>query len=257
MFTAYSEVNAVLELLRNGVISVLGSRLAGLYLHGSLAGGDFEPARSDIDFVAATKAELPDEVIAELRAMHASLRTHGNRWANELEGSYIPLPALRCYDPRHNRFPALRIDGSFDLDGHGSDWIIQFSILREHAIVLEGPHPRSLIDPIGPDQLRAAVRGILREWWSRPLPQPERFASRHYQAYAVLTMCRALYTLRFGRAPSKSEAAHWAVSALETKWGGLIERALAWPGEPQADELQTTLDFVGFTTQSCLDHPEL
>ena len=249
MYTPYPEVNKVLVLLLKGVRSVLGSNLVGLYIHGSLAAGDFEPARSDIDFVAATTLELPQALLPDLRAMHAHLTSSGLHWAREMEGSYLPLSALRSYDPIHNIHPALRVDGSFELDGHGSDWIIQLSLLREHAIVLAGPNPRELIDPVEPEDLRQAVRGILREWWSQPLPQPERFASRHYQSYAVLTMCRALYTLNYGRASSKSEAAGWAIQTLEPGRSGLIQRALAWPREPQPDELQATLDFVEYTVQ--------
>lgn len=249
MVTPYPEVDAVLELLLSGIRSVLGDQLVGLYIHGSLASGDFEPSRSDIDFVAATPAELPQAILPELRGMHARLSASGLHWARELEGSYLPLSALRRYDPLHNIHPALRVDGSFELDGHGSDWIIQLSLLRERAIVLAGPDPRDLINPVEPDDLRRAVRGILGEWWSQPLPQPERFASRHYQSYAVLTMCRALFTLHFGRAPSKTEASRWALETLEAGRAGLIQRALAWPREPQPDELQATLDFVDYTTR--------
>lgn len=253
MYTPFPEVDEVLELLLQGIRSVLGDQLAGLYIQGSLAAGDFEPSRSDIDFVAASVSELPQSFIPELRAMHVGLRASGLHWAQELEGSYLPLSALRQYDPLHNIHPALRIDGSFELDGHGSDWIIQLALLRERAIILAGPDPRSLIDPVGPEDLRRAVRGILWEWWSRPLPQPQRFASRHYQSYAVLTMCRALYTLHNGCAASKTVSAQWTMETLDPAWTGLIQRALAWPAGAQPDELQATLDFIHFTTQTALE----
>lgn len=47
--TPSPEVNAVLDRLHQGVSSILGTQLAGLYLHGSLALGDLNPASSDID----------------------------------------------------------------------------------------------------------------------------------------------------------------------------------------------------------------
>ena len=73
--TPYPDVNAVLHELLAGVQAILGDHFVGLYLHGSLAIGDFNPHRSDIDFVVVTAGELPDEMLPALEAMHA----HG-RW---------------------------------------------------------------------------------------------------------------------------------------------------------------------------------
>ena len=42
-------------------------------------------------------------------------------------------------------------------------WPIHRHILREQGVVLAGPPPRTLIDPVQPDELREAVRGILSE----------------------------------------------------------------------------------------------
>ncbi len=44
--TPYPDVNAVLHRLLAEVQAVLGERFVGLYLYGSLAGGDFDPDTS-------------------------------------------------------------------------------------------------------------------------------------------------------------------------------------------------------------------
>lgn len=243
------EINDLLQALGVEVQALLGERLVGLYVHGSLASGDFAPLRSDVDFVAATGKALPEEMLPQLAAMHARLRGSGLKWAAKLEGSYIPLAALRRYDPANCRHPALRIDSSFDVDEHGSDWIIQRHILREQGIALMGPSPHTLIDPIEPEALRQAAWGILDTWWRAKLDDPALLRSSEYQSYAVLTMCRALYTLQYGRVASKKAAADWAQERLESRWGVLIERALAWPtGEPW-DCLDETLAFIAYTLQ--------
>jgi hypothetical protein len=171
------------------------------------------------------------------------------KWAAKLEGSYIPLSALRCYDPAHAVHPALRVDGSFDLDFHASDWIIQSYTLREQGIVLVGPVPQVLIDPILPGDLRRAAHGILREWWEPMLPDPFRLRSREYQAYAALTMCRILYTLKHGMVVSKPVAVRWAFRFLDEPWVSLIEQALAWPSGPQPDRLSETLALIRYTLE--------
>jgi hypothetical protein len=245
--TPYPGVNAVLRRLRLDVQTVLGHHLIGLVVHGSLASGDFDPQRSDIDFVVVTADKLAARLTAALAAMHARIWASGLPWATRLEGDYIPQRALRRYDPAHARYPHLGVDGHFDVEQHASDGVIQRHVIREHGLVLSGPAPRTLIDPVEPDDLRHATLGILREWWSPMLHDHTRLLSREYQAYAVLTMCRALYTLEQGAIVSKPIAAHWAQSALGGRWGEAIEQALVWPMEPQPDDLDATLDLVRYT----------
>ena len=252
--TPYPDVNAIVRLLLSSVQSTLGDHFVGLYLHGSLAWGDFDPERSDIDFVVATADDLPGELLPALERMHADIRASGRQWAAKLEGPYIPRHALRRYDAAHARHPWLGMDGHFAVEQLGSDWVIQRHILREKGVVVAGPAPQLLVDPIGPDDLRRAVLGTLREWWSPPLPSPARFHSSEYQAYAVLTMCRALYTLHHGAVVSKSIAARWAQEALGGPWAAVIARALAWRHDAQPDHLNETLDFVRYTLERALEH---
>jgi len=226
--TPYSEVNDALALLLRGVQSVLGGELVGLYLHGSLAAGDFTPGRSDIDFVAATRQALTADQVAGLVKMHAGVTNSGLEWARVMEGSYVPLRALRRYDSQDCHFPALRVDGSFDIDGHGPDWIIQCSTLRAHGIALYGPAIQTLIDPITPQQLIDATTGTLREWWAPVLSDPARLETAEYRAYTVLTMCRGLFTIANGRVGAKSEAANWAAQGPVSAYASMIRRALAW-----------------------------
>lgn len=247
--TTYPEINVVLAQLLVEVRAVLGDRFVGLYLHGSLASGEFNPHRSDIDFVVVTAGELPPETLPALAALHARLRAAGAPWAEKLEGSYLPQAALRRHDPAGAYYPALRVDGSFDVDGHGSDWVLQLEVLREHGVALAGPPPEALIDPAGPDDLRRAARATLREWWAPKLTDPTLLRTREYQAYAVLTMCRALYTLQFGAVAPKPVAAGWAREQLGGRWGGVIDRALAWPHGEQPDGLDETLDLIRFTLE--------
>jgi hypothetical protein len=212
---------------------VLGLHLIGLYLHGSLAYGDFNPQTSDIDFLVVTDGPLPTGTFSALKEMHARLFASGIAWSQKLEGAYIPAEGLRHHDPAYPPVPWLGTDGHFALERLGSDWILQRWILREKGIVVSGPPVRDMIDPVSPGDLREAVRDSLQEWWSPPFPSPQRFQSGEYQAYAVLTMCRSLYLLEHGRVASKPEAAHWAMETLGEPWQELIAAAAAW--RPGAD----------------------
>jgi len=141
--------------------------------------------------------------------------------------------------------PAVRVDGSFGVDRHGSEWVIQRYVIREKGITLAGPDPKTLIDPISANDLRRAVRGLLLEWWAPQVQDPFRLQSSEYQAYAVLTMCRALYTLEHGAIVSKPAAARWAVNAPGNgQWTGLIKRALAWRHGVPLDDTDAVLGFI-------------
>ncbi len=229
-------VNATLQELLSGAHAALGDEFVGLYLYGSLASGDFDPATSDIDFVVVTAGALPAERVAALEALHQRLwaedkRLPGSCCAAHLEGAYVPRAALRRYDPAAAPVPTVN-EGRFYLGGFGSDWIIQRHVLREYGVVLAGPPPASLIDPVTPDDLRHAVAGSLRGWWERVVLADPAFLLRpEYQPYAVLTMCRARYAIARGAIVSKPAAARWASAALPERWHTLIQQAAAWqPG---------------------------
>jgi hypothetical protein len=207
--------------------------------------------RSDIDFVVTTTGELPQDVITALDAMHTRLMSSGLKWAKKLEGSYIPQDALRRYDPAGPPYPTLN-EGHFYMAPHGSDWIIQRHIVREHGVTLAGPPPKTVIDPVQPDDLRRAVRGVLTEWWAPMLDNPDWLRSDEYQAFAVLTMCRALHALEHGDIASKPVAARWFQQTHGGPWTDLIERSLAWPNGAPGDQLDQTLAFMRYVLERAL-----
>src|SRR6266478_1587175 len=244
--TPSPEINSVLEELLSRVRAILGRCFVGMYLDGSLAIGDFEPDKSDLDFVVVTDGELSAETFRDLKTMHEDIAAGASKWAKELEGSYIPQSVLR-----HDRRPAAHpyIDRGSTLaivHQESGYWIIHRHVLREHGVVLAGPPPRTLIDPVQPSELREAVLGILREWWVPMLVDAPLLQNSFYRCYAVLTMARMLYTIRHGAIVSKLVAARWAEEALDRRWSPLIRDALAWTRDVPPD-LNETLAYIRYT----------
>jgi hypothetical protein len=237
--TPYPEVNALLDTLLGQVKDILGEELVGFYLDGSLALGDFDSATSDVDFIAAVARPLEGleteflgrNSVSRLAAMHRRIRDSGRPYATELEGSYIHLSALRRHDPTDAVFPNLERgpDEALKFKEHHSDWVIHRYTVREHGIALFGPPPATLIDPVSPDDVRAATVGVLRSWWGTPAAvEYIHAASPGGLAFIALTMCRALYALKHGAVVSKPEAGRWALVTLDARWHLLIERSLQW-----------------------------
>jgi hypothetical protein len=249
--TPFPEVNAILQELLTSVQAVLGEHLVGMYLEGSLTSGDFDPD-SDIDFVVVTDEEISASLFSTLQAMHRRIAGLDSVWAVQLEGSYLSQQALRRYDPANDLHPNIeRGDGELlKWVAHGEGWIIHRRILRERGIILFGPDPKTLIDPVSPDGLRRVMLPILNGWAAPIREHPEKIAGRGYQSYVVLSLCRILFTLQWGDLASKPKAVRWARQALDEKWEGLIERAWIGRHHPQlpaeADDIAQTLDFISY-----------
>jgi predicted nucleotidyltransferase len=250
--TPLAEVNALLDTLLARVRAMLGEQFIAMFLDGSLAYGDFDDA-SDIDFIVTTDAEVSGPMFERLRTMHDEIAALPTPWAIQLEGSYISREALRRYDPTHSTHPNIeRGRGErLKMARHDASWLVHRAIAYKCGIPLAGPPPRELIDPVAPDELRAAMRTMLPGWKEWLLDHPQRLVPRGYQSYVVLSMCRVLYTLQHGQIASKPAAARWAQETLGLQWAPLIDRALEGRHIPDTtalpDDIDQTLALVRHT----------
>lgn len=212
------EVNLpILSELLEQVQIVLGKEFVGLYLHGSLALGDFDLVKSDIDFAVVTGNHLEAEMISKLKTLHEKLLEVHPETASMLEGAYIPSSMVRCHDFRAPAIPHVHGD-AFYLAQLESHWVLNRAILRESGITLAGPTPNSLIDPISLEDRQSAVRDFLHEWWQPMLTDSTRLEDGEYRVYTVQTMARALCTLETGELLSKPSAIRWALEQLPGEW---------------------------------------
>jgi len=241
-----NDVNLVLQTLLDNVRTILGDYFIGMYLYGSLASGDFNPDRSDIDFLVVTRSELPGSMVVELKSMHARLYHSGTEWSKRLEGSYIPLDTVRKYSLNGSAWPMTN-KGKFLVAHENIVWVINSYILYTSGLVIIGPPLQTIIDPVGTEELKDAVLTLLRDVWQPWQNNSDLFLNDEYQPFVVLTMCRSLYTLKHGTVVSKRCSAEWVVANSDTKWTKLIERAMAWNyGDPPGNIAQTQ-EFIRYT----------
>jgi hypothetical protein len=229
--TSFADLNRLLTELVEGVRATLRGNFVGAYLQGSFAVGDADE-HSDVDFIVVTNDEVTQEQRAELQLLHQRLYEQPTPWAQHLEGSYVPRRTLQRLDPE--RRPLLYLDNGateFTLDNHDNTAVVRWS-LREHGVVLAGPDPKALVDPVSPDQLREDVRWALNEWaaWFRSIDSID----RRSLAVAVLSVCRVLHTLVTGVVSSKRDAGEWALRELDQEWASLIRWSLDDRPDPWA-----------------------
>src|SRR5579862_6362052 len=75
--------------------SALGRNLAGIYVHGSLSTGAFNPRTSDVDVLVTTRVLTDSAANERLQEVHRAMLGWGDeRWADRLEAMFIPVKAL-------------------------------------------------------------------------------------------------------------------------------------------------------------------
>lgn len=251
--TSFVEVNATLDEFNSKIGALLGSRFHAMYVIGSLALGDFDPNHSDIDFVVVTDTDLSEAHFRELQAMHAQFAASSSPWAAKVEAVYATRAALRRNIVSSAQFPQLERGTALFKAALEDGWVFQCHTLREYALVISGPDPRLLIDPIDPQAMRPPVAKIAGLWLEQAQHDPEWLAwvsQRDCQAFVILTLCRMLYSLAAGDVASKPVAARWAQTELGQPWTDLIASTLARQYEQEQirqSELTDTVAFIRFT----------
>lgn len=172
--------------------------LVAVWAHGSLALGDFQPGRSDLDLVAVVSERLSDRHLSDLRRVHGTL----------IED--VPLAAgLHCaYMARDDLADPGQAHPTW---AHGEmfDRIVSPVTRREltqGGLSLHGPAPAGLIPAVSDEDLASFIRGDLRDFWYAAAERPELWLRDIWVDLGLLTLARATVTLREGRLISKREA---------------------------------------------------
>ena len=254
LHTPYTDINRLLESFLSHIQQIFQEKLAGLYLYGSLTTGDFDPDSSDIDLLVVTSSQITTSEFDALRAMHRDFTRVNPEWEDRIDAVYLPLEALRTF--RFAKNPIVISPGEPFHVREGEalrDWLQNWYIVRESGLALLGPPPKEVIPPITRGEFVEAVRCYAAEvvaWLGRE-------ANRKNQAYAVLTLCRALHVHRTGKTASKRQAAFWA-QEIFPEWSKLIENALTWRQawrDENVDHAATraeTMQFVKFVSDQIL-----
>ena len=240
--TPYPAINTVLRSWVEGVKRLLGKKVVGLYLSGSLAYGDFVPERSDIDLQVVVQSLLTEDELRLVQQLHRQIEGGCPEWANRIECSYVPLELMGELTPPATPRPWWGFGTFYAEAPAGNEWIINHYLLSRHGIALEGPDFNELIPPIDIDSVRRASVWDLFQEWVPKIGDAEWLSNSHYQSYLVLNLCRILHTVIGGEPGSKKVAGDWAKSVYP-QWKSLIEEAERWA---YGDSMNRQADAVAF-----------
>lgn len=200
--------------------------LAGLYLHGSLALGAYDPGLSDIDFIAMTSRRCTAPDIATLRAIHHTLI---QRYPQaQLEGSYLQahdIGRLEDVVPPHPHI----YDGIFQASGYHDINAVTWWILKHHGIAISGPPPDQFNIEVDWADLIAKMQHNLNTYWASFTTNPQRMAwllTDYGIQWTVLGVLRQFYTFREQAITSKTDAGSYGLVHCPARWHPLIQEAI-------------------------------
>lgn len=205
----------------------------GLYLHGSLAMGDFRPGRSDIDFLAVVSerptersAKVLGEVLGEVGRRHPKPFFDGLH----VTRAYLAAPPGEC--------PGVPCVGEWDFQpaGHRGLDPVTWHELAEHAVVLRGPRLTAADVRTDRPALRAYSHANLGDYW-RPLLERLRAGAEDVAAWPadraewvtewfVLGVSRLHHLLATDRLTSKGGAGRYALTAFGERRHRIVHEAL-------------------------------
>jgi len=212
----------LLDLLLTKIRKVLGQKLKGLYLYGSLVWGGFDHSVSDIDLLAVTSDDVTKAEYDRLKEMHEDFaRTHP-AWNNRIDVQYASESGLNTFRTQSSKMAVISPGEPFHIIDAGVDWLANWFFVQDYGLDIYGPSSNQFLNPISKVEFLQAVFDHAL-FWKDHVKQTRK--SRPYQSYAVLTLCRALYTVRYGEQVSKQKATDWAMSQLP-EWAEFIREAL-------------------------------
>lgn len=213
----------------------LPGRIGGFYVVGSVALGDFQPGRSDIDFVAVVTQALDATELRRLcnlqrglyrRSLLASIRSLS--WPLVCNGVFIEGKDLNR-SALEATAVASHVAGKFTPGGGFDANPVTWLNLKRYGIRVRGPYPADLDIYHNDAELRAWILRNLNSYWRHWAGDVERgglTAAKalllRYVAWGVHGTSRMHYTIATGDLASKTRATDYALD-LFPRWRPLLE----------------------------------
>jgi hypothetical protein len=222
-----AEIPAEAKPLLDAYLAALGDQLPGfadgVFIHGSVALGAYNPRSSDLDVVTVISRAATADDVERLRQIHASLT---RRFPKPLlEVTYLQPDDLGRDASDIAPHPYFH-DGALRASGHFDENPITWWVLKNRGIALLGTLPDFAVDW---DALVAETHANTNQYWARYTREPARIASLMSDfgiQWAVLGVLRQYYTFAARGITSKDGAGQYALEHLPSRWHRLVREAL-------------------------------
>ena len=205
---------------------ILRENLVGIYLHGSLAMGCFNPQKSDIDLIIAVDHPLPDDAKRAFMDMTVAFNATGP--AKGIEMSIVLKEVCKPFvypTPYELHFSAGHLDRYKDdpdeyirrMNGTDKDLAAHFTIIRKRGKCLYGAPIEAVFAEVPGGDYMDSI------WYDVEGAADE---ITEYSMYLTLNLARVLAYKEDGLVLSKKEGGEWALERLPSEYHPLIADAM-------------------------------
>ena len=222
--------------------------LTGIYLHGSLAMGCFNPKKSDIDLMIVIKNNITDT--QKLQFMNHVAELNKSAPEKGIELSIVKEEYCRKFlypTPFELHFSNAHLQWFIDdpadyihkMNGTDKDLAAHFTIIKKYGVVLYGEEINDVFADVPRkdyiDSIWYDVEGAGEDILEDPV-------------YMILNLCRAAAFLKNDLILSKKQGGEWALQNLSARYRTLISKAL------QSYMLGTEMDLDRMEAQKFADY---
>ena len=239
----------------------LNENLVGIYLHGSLATGCFNPAKSDIDLLVVLHQRLLSKTKERLvkTLLHSSKSPHPLEISflkfNDLHPWQYPTPFVLHYsedwrekytkDSASGNWQYWPIERQTD-----NDLAAHITVTKKRGVCLWGEPINQTFPDVPRQDFADSITSDLV--WARE--KADKIA-----VYAVLNACRIYAYFKGGYIFSKAEGAEWAIENMPDRFRAVITTAFeAYRSStrdvttPERKEVHRLLDYISMATKNGL-----
>ena len=216
----------ILQKIQDSYSEILGNKLVGIYVHGTIAFGCFNWSKSDIDFLVVVSEALnqkeKEALILELLKLDESCPLKGLEMSVVLKKVckpfLYPTPFELHFSNAHKeRCKSDLAEYCRNMNGVDKDLAAHFTVInkvgmtlcgKEISEVFEAVPKRDYVDSIWHD-----IENAVEEIKENPV-------------YIILNLCRVLAYLEEGVVFSKKQGGEWGIEKLPEEYRTLIEKAL-------------------------------
>lgn len=229
-------------------IKIFKENLIGIYLHGSLAMGCFNPDKSDIDLIIVIRNNITD--IQKLQFMNHIVEVNKIAPGKGIELSIVkeeycknflyPTPFELHFSNAHLQW---FIDDPTDyihkMNGTDKDLAAHFKIIKKYGVVLQGAAINDVFADVPKEDYIDSIWGDVEGAKEDILEEP---------IYVILNLCRVAAFLKNGFILSKKQGGEWALQNLSTQYHTLISNAV------QSYTLESRMDLDNLEAQKFADY---
>ena len=205
---------------------ILKENLVGIYLHGSLAMGCFNPLKSDVDLIIVVKEPLTESIKRKYMEMVVELNACGPTKGIEMsivlkrvcKPFIYPTPFELHFSSGHlDWYKESPEEYIREMNRTDKDLAAHFTIINKRGKCLYGPSIKEVFDEVPSDDYMDSI------WYDVEHAKKEII---YFPMYLTLNLARVLAYKEEGLVLSKKEGAEWAITKLPLEYHPLINDAL-------------------------------